>query len=231
MTASSNPWDEFLDGISQIYDFEKLEKIVFLSDAGKWLVSGAPDLKLFSQNKVVMCLCEFHAKQKINRITTDKDLRVELAGYLDDNEKKKFTNKMKEIKENAKDENRLKKLEEYEKYITKNWSKIQNMNKSEYGSSMESHISHYLASYFSSRPKAFSANTIQKYIKLQEAKANGIDIKLLYLKTYNNEDENYTLNEKELDYSMFEKSNSSNTPIIEYGLSANLYQFLRGLAH
>lgn len=231
MTASSNPWDEFLDGISQIYDFEKLEKIVFLSDAGKWLVSGAPDLKLFSQNKVVMCLCEFHAKQKINRITTDKDLRVELAGYLDDNEKKKFTNKMKEINENAKDENRLKKLEEYEKYITKNWSKIQNMNKSEYGSSMESHISHYLASYFSSRPKAFSANTIQKYIKLQEAKANGIDIKLLYLKTYNNEDENYTLNEKELDYSMFEKSNSSNMPIIEYGLSTNLYQFLRGLAH
>lgn len=231
MTASSKPWDEFLDCVSQIYDFEKLEKIVFLSDAGKWLTAGAPDLKLFSKNKVVMCLCEFHAKQKINRITTDKDLRTELAEYLDNNEKKKFTNKMKEIKDNAKDGKRLNKLEEYEKYITKNWSKIQNMNKNNCGSSMESHISHYLASYFSARPKAFSSNTIQKYVKLQEAKANGIDIKLMYLKTYKNEEEKYILNEKELNFSIFEKTSSSNMPIIEFGLSTNLYQFLHGLAH
>ena len=180
-----------------------------------------------------MCLCEFHAKQKINRITTDKDIRNELAGYLDNDEKKKFIKKMKEIKDNINSEKRLKKIEEYEKYITKNWAKIQNMNKSNYGSSMESHISHYLASYFSSRPKAFSSNTIQKYIKLQEAKANGIDIKLMYLKTYKNENENktYTLNEKELNFSMFERSSSSNMPIIEYGLNTGLYQALHGIAH
>lgn len=233
MTSSSNPWDELLDCISQIYDFEQIDNIVFLSDAGTWLTAGAPDLKLFSKNQVIMCLCEFHAKQKINRITTDKDIRNELAGYLDNDEKKKFIKKMKEIKDNINSEKRLKKIEEYEKYITKNWAKIQNMNKSNYGSSMESHISHYLASYFSSRPKAFSSNTIQKYIKLQEAKANGIDIKLMYLKTYKNENENktYTLNEKELNFSMFERSSSSNMPIIEYGLNTGLYQALHGIAH
>ena len=231
MTSSSRAWDDFLNCVSQVYDFEKLNKIVFLSDGGKWLTSGARDLKLFAQNKIVMCLCEFHAKQKINRITANKELRKKLYEYLDNNEKKKFIKEMKEIKENAKNDNRRKKLEEYEKYITNNWKKIQNMNKSECKSSMESHISHYLASYFSSRPKAYSRNTIQNYIKLQEAKANGIDLKTLYLKTYNNSDESYSLNEKELSFSLFEKSSSSNMPVIEYGLNNSLYQFLHGISH
>lgn len=231
MTSSSKPWDDFLNCVSQVHDFEKLNKIVFLSDGGKWLTSGARDLKLFAQNKIVMCLCEFHAKQKINRITANKELRKKLYEYLDNNEKKKFIKEMKEIKENAKNNNRRKKLEEYEKYITNNWKKIQNMNKSECKSSMESHISHYLASYFSSRPKAYSRNTIQNYIKLQEAKANGIDLKTLYLKTYNNSDESYSLNEKELNFSLFEKSSSSNMPVIEYGLNNSLYQFLHGISH
>lgn len=84
MTASPFSSNEFLDYVTQIYDFEKINKIVFLSDAGKWLASEAPDLKLYSQNKVVMCLCEFHAKQKINKITTNKDLHIELSGYLED---------------------------------------------------------------------------------------------------------------------------------------------------
>lgn len=230
MTSTSKPWDEFLNCVSEIYDFEQIENIVFLSDGGKWLTSGASDLNLFPQNTIVMCLCEFHAKQKINRITADKDIRVELAGYLDNNEKKNFIKKMQEIKDKVNDENRLKKLEEYEKYIVNNWTKIQNMNKNNCGSSMESHISHYLASYFSSRPKAFSANTIQNYIKLQEAKANGLNIKTIYLKTYKNKDETYSLNEKELNFSIFEKSNSSNMPAIEYGLNTTLYQALLGLS-
>ena len=36
------------------------------------------------------------------------------------------------------------------------------------GSSMESHISHLIASFFSSRPKGFSTKRIEKYIKLND---------------------------------------------------------------
>ena len=43
-------------------------------------------------------------------------------------------------------------------------------------SSMESHISHNVAKYFSYEPKAYSKRRIQKLIKLQEYKANGINI-------------------------------------------------------
>lgn len=48
---------------------------------------------------------------------------------------------------------------------------------------MESHISHCVAKYFSFEPKAYSKRHIQKLIKLQEYKINGINILGLYLKT------------------------------------------------
>lgn len=228
ITSSNTTWADFLEQIAQIYDFEKIVKIVFLSDAGKWLVSGAPDLKLYKHNQVIMCLCEFHVRQKVNRITTNKDYRELLNSFINHNSKKEFKALMNLIKEN--NPRRLDKLVEYEKYILSNWKKIHNMFESECKSSMESHISHYIAGYFSSRPKAYSRNNIESLLKLQEAKINGIDIKSLYLKSYRNT-EVKTYTEKELNFSIFEKSSSSNIPIIESGKSSVLFNSLFRLAH
>ena len=72
---------------------------------------------------------------------------------------------------------------------------------------MESHISHCIASQFGSRPKGYSRKRIEKYIKLQEYKLNGINIMNLYLKSYNKND-SYVYNEKEISYSIFEHDNS-----------------------
>ena len=38
ITSSNNTWLDFVDRISQIYDFTKLNYTVFLLDAGKWLL-------------------------------------------------------------------------------------------------------------------------------------------------------------------------------------------------
>lgn len=228
ITSSNTPWADFLDQVTQVYDFEKIEKIVFLSDAGKWLVNGAPDLKMYEHNQIVMCLCEFHVRQKVNRITTNTDYRELLNSFIDHNNKKEFKKLIKLIKEN--NPKRLTKLVEYENYILNNWKKIHNMFESECKSSMESHISHYIASYFSSRPKAYSRNTIENHLKLQEAKINGIDIKNLYLKSFKNT-EIKTYSEKELNFSLFEKSSPSNIPIIESRKSSFLFNSLFGLAH
>lgn len=231
ITSSTSTWNDFLDIVTQIYDFEKLNKIVFLSDAGKWLINGAPDLKMFPHNKIIMCLCEFHVRQKVNRITTNQEYRDKLNKAIDDDKKKEFISLILEIKELKKDNpKRLEKLEEYEKYILNHWKKIKNMAASPCKSSMESHISHYIAGYFSSRPKAFSRNTIENYLKLQEAKINDIDIKTLFLKSYKN-DSVVTYNQKELDFSIFDNSSSSNIPIISSGKVDNLYKALFGLAH
>lgn len=231
ITSSDTPWDDFLDIVTTIYDFEKLNKIIFLSDAGKWLISGASDLKMFPHNKIIMCLCEFHVRQKVNRITTDQDYRDKLNKAIDEDKKKVFKSLMEEIKDLKKENpKRLEKLQEYENYILNHWKKIKNMAESPCKSSMESHISHYIASYFSSRPKAYSRNNIENHLKLQEAKINGIDIKSLFLKSYKNSD-TITYNQKELNFSIFEKSSSSNIPALESGNFTSLFSVLSSLAH
>ena len=220
-----------MNTISKVYDFSKLDNIVFLSDAGSWLTAGTPNLKLYPQNKIIQCLCEFHVRQKVNRITTNQEDRNTLNSYIDDDKKQEFKKLMNTIKENKKDNpKRVSKLEEYENYIIKNWHKIKNMAKSECKSSMESHISHCVASYFSSRPKAYSRTNIETLLKLQEAKINEIDIKQLYLKSYKNTSV-VTYKEEELNFSLFEKSNSSIIPILQSGTVTNLFKALYALSH
>ena len=72
-------------------------------------------------------------------------------------------------------------------------------------SSMESHISHCIASQFGSRPKGYSRCKIEKYIKLQEYKLNGINIMDLYLNTYD-KDTDFIYKQKEISYSIFERN-------------------------
>lgn len=78
-------------------------------------------------------------------------------------------------------------------------------------SSMESHISHCIASKFGSRPKGFSRLRIEKYIKLEEYKQNGINIMDLYLNSYNKKD--FIYNKEDVLFSLFENNISSNIPI------------------
>ena len=231
ITSSDTPWTDFIDAVTSIYDFEKIKNISFLSDAGPWLISGSKDLKLYPHNKIINCLCEFHVRQKVNRITKNKEYRDILNKAIDDDNKKEFKKTMTTIKSEKKgNDERIKKLTQYDDYILKHWKKIKNMAKSIYKSSMESHISHCVANYFGSRPKAFSRNNIEKYLKLQEYKLNGINIMSLYLKTYKNE-EVIEYKKEELNFSIFEKSSSSNIPIIESRLTSPTYDSLYSLAH
>ena len=85
------------------------------------------------------------------------------------------------------------------------------MKYSDIKSSMESHISHCIASKFGSRPKAYSGHYIQTYLKLQEASVNGINILDYYLKCYSS-DSDFQYNEKEIEFSLFDSS-TSNLPV------------------
>ena len=98
------------------------------------------------------------------------------------------------------------------------------------GSSMESHISHLIASLFSSRPKGFSTKRINQYLKLNDYKNNDINIFKLYMQSYSNT-EVIKLNEENLDYSLFENSKSSNLPVLENGKVTPTYNALYALAH
>lgn len=230
ITSSDKPWQEFTKVIPDIYNFEVIENINLLSNAGSWILSGASELKLYSNNKVTINTCEFHVKQKINRSTTDKELRQKIADIIcDKNDKKAFIAEMDKLIDSKTKEARKQKIEEYKKYILNHWRCIQNMKDSLCKSSMEAHIEHCVASTFSSVLKAYSANHIEQYLKLHEMFLNGISILSYYLQTFNNNDDFvYNNKEKELDLSMFENSNS-NVPILY--TANNLNTALSGICH
>ena len=228
ITSSNSPWKEFANEIYNIYDFEKIETINLLSDAGSWILSGRDEIKFFTNNKIIVNTCEFHVKQKINRSTTDKELRIEIANIIYESEdKQQFIKKMNEIINSKTSDSRKQKVTEYKNYILKHWKGIINMKYSLCKSSMEAHIEHCIASYFSSVPKAFSNNNIETYLKINEMILNGIDIMKYYLETYNS-DEKYVYKEKEVNFSLFETS-SSNIPL--RSSSSPISYALYGLAH
>lgn len=206
ITSSKTPWKDLMDEICEIYDFEQIKTINLLSDSGNWILSGASELKLYSHNKIVINTCEFHVLQKINRITSDLELRNELTKLIyEDKNQKEFIKKLDEII--TQKPKRKEKLTEYKNYIVKHWNSILNMKSCDIKSSMEAHISHCVAEHFGSRPKGYSKNTIENYLKLEEYKQNGINILDLVLKSMKN-DKDYVYNEKEVNFSMFDKDTS-----------------------
>ena len=228
ITSSNKPWKEFANEIYNIYDFEKIETINLLSDAGSWILSGKDELKLYSNNKIIVNTCEFHVKQKINRSTTDTELRLKIADIIYQKEdKKEFEKEMNKLIESKDKESRKQKITEYKKYILKHWKGIINMKHSLCKSSMEAHIEHCISSSFSEVPKAYSDKYIETYLKLQEMKLNNINILKYYLDTYNSKEE-YVYNEEKVDLCLFNKS-TSNMPILNS--SSPYYSTLYGISH
>ena len=153
ITSSSDPWKEFAEEIYNIYDFEKIETINLLSDAGSWILSGKDEIKFYTNNKIIVNTCEFHVKQKINRATTDKNLRKKIADIIYEHEdKNEFIKEMDKLIDSKDKESRKQKITEYKNYILRHWKGIINMKHSLCKSSMEAHIEHCIASSFSSVP-------------------------------------------------------------------------------
>ena len=95
---------------------------------------------------------------------------------------------------------------------------------------MENHISHLIASFFSSRPKGFSTKRIEKYIKLNDYKYNNINIFKLYLSTYSKK-QTVTLNENTYDYEIFTQDKLHNIPVLNNGLKTGTYTILSSISH
>ena len=224
ITSSNQPWKDFIEEISNIYNFENINTIHLLSDAGAWILSGASELKLYTNNKITINTCEFHVKQKISRSTKDKELREKIANIIYEKEdKKSFIKEMNELIESKTSDSRKKKVTEYKNYILKHWKGILNMKHSLCKSSMEAHIEHCIASIVSSVPKAYSRKNIETYLKLQEMILNDVNLFRYYLDTYHSYEHSKYTSEKEVDFSLFDKSTSS---ILSNRSSANPVSFI-----
>lgn len=180
---SSRPWEELLDRLESIYSYDQIQNFYVLSDGGNWLTAGIQELKLESFQKAEHLLCLFHFKQAINHITTDSDERKEIyVSFLND-KRRVFKNKLNKYVE--KYPHKKGTIEKKIKYMLNHYQAAKRMAASSIGSSMEAHISHFIASTFASRPKGYKEENISKYFMLNDAKINGINLFNAYLQTYN----------------------------------------------
>ena len=224
----SHAWPLFMDNIAKRYDFSKIKNIALLSDGGNWIKTGISELKLDPNNTVKFYLCEFHFKQAIHHITTDEDERKMLLEVFTNKRKKDFISAVNKIIENNKNREEIitKKLN----YIINNYSSIKSMLKLNIGSSMESHISHLISSFFASRPKGFSTKRINQYLKLNDYKNNNINIFKLYMQSYKN-NEIIEINEDIANNYTYDNFNNGNIPILNEGHIIPTYEILNALAH
>lgn len=119
--------------------------------------------------------CTILATTDLQQINTSRlDQKKNLLEIFTNKKKKEFINAVNKII--ASDKNREEIITKKLNYILNNYSSIKAMLESTIWSSMESHISHLIASFFSSRPKGFSTKRIDQYLKLNDYKHNGINI-------------------------------------------------------
>lgn len=226
--VSTKAWQELGDYLAQKYDFSKINNIVIIGDGGSWIKSGISEMKLEPCNIVKYLLCEFHFKQAINHITTDSIIRKEIYNTFTTKTKNEFKEYMEKYIE--KHSERKETIEKKVNYILNNYNYIKAMLDSNIGSSMESHISHNICTLFASRPKGYSSKNISQYLKINDLKLNGYNLFNMYLKSYQNK-ENITLNEEDLNLSVFENTNSSILPVINSGKITPIYNYLKSITN
>lgn len=204
MTFSGRNEDFIYDTIHYIesaYDMSKIKYFYMLGDGAPWIKNLKYYFNYNKNIKIIQGLDKFHFKQCIIRILPKEDVYKVLSEYIIYNDKPSFerlTNEIIDLYPERKD-----KIEEYKSYIYNNWNNILNLYKYNLSCPMESQISHTFASYFTSRPKAYNKDTINKLIQLRLLKKNKYNIKQLFLKNINHK-EIINLNKTEIDFSIFD---------------------------
>ena len=192
---------ETINYIEKAYDTSKIKYFYMLGDGASWIKNLKYYFNYNKNIKIIQGLDKFHFKQCIWRILPKEDVYKALSEYIIDNDKPNFDRLVNEIIDLYPE--RKDKIEEYKLYIHNNWNNILNLYKYNLSCPMESQISHTFASYFTSRPKAYNKNTINKLIQLRLLNKNKYNIKQLFLENINH-NEIIDLNKKEIDYSIFD---------------------------
>ena len=194
-------WEDIYDIVSEKYDIDKIENIHIMGDGANWIKSGTHQFE-----NAQFSLDKFHFKQAVNHISTTPEIKSILISNIVNNQKSVFKEIISALVETTPALSRAKTIEDKSDYILNQWSAIQaSFHDTKIGCSMESAISHNLASVFTSRPKAYTKENLRYYISLRNLHLNNVDIRNHYLDTLNEPRNKKHYKEKEsFDFSMFE---------------------------
>lgn len=194
-----------LDYIYQVYDTNNIKHIFLMGDGASWIKSLTNELYINSSVKVIYSLDKFHFKQALHHITLNKKLEDTLANYILSNNRKDFIKCCDELKLSFPHRSDI--IESKKIYILNNFNAINSLYKYNLSCPMESQISHNIADLFTSRPKAYSINTINKLLELRLLYKNKFNLKQLYFNNFNSKDK-LTFNNYDLNFSMFDKKDT-----------------------
>lgn len=194
--------NDCLDYLYYVYDMDKIKNIYVMGDGARWIRTLTYDFKVNENTNISFNLDKFHFKQAIHHICQNELLEKYLVHYVINNMKDDFIACCDSLiasysyRENT--------ITEKKQYILNNWTYINNLYKNKLKCPMESQISHTLADLFSSRPKAYSLNTLNHLLNLRLLYKNRFNIKLLFLNNFNKKDI-LIFNKEHLNFNIFEK--------------------------
>lgn len=197
-------WESVTDVLHERYDVRKIKKIYFMGDGAPWI----KELKKFvalENAKSKFLLDKFHFKQTLNRITKDKDIQTTLQDTILKCQDESFDKLIDVIRTNNPD--RLDSINQQVKYLKNQQRSIRQAYKYNISCSMESSISHTLASNFARNPKAYAQDNLEIYVNHRMNHLNGYNLKLLYLQGLSVSDDNgiKSLKYSNVDWSIFDK--------------------------
>lgn len=204
MNLEGNFWEHTHERIGELYDLEKVKNIHILGDGASWIQAGKQIMS--TQNtKVDFSLDKFHLHQSLTRIEKDREIRKKLFEYIVIGNDKNLFKEVIEALING-SPHREENIRKEAKYILNNWAAIQSSHFNvTMGCSMESAISHYLASVFTSVPKGYGKSNLSIYVNNREHQVNNVDLSKLYIQSLDYKEENETIVIKDsLDFSIFE---------------------------
>lgn len=208
--GKKGPAEDVLDYLNEIYDLDKIKNIFFMGDGASWIRNISREFKFTKDTNLVFALDKFHFKQAMHHLCMHEELEKIMIHYVRNDMKDDFKHVCEILIEN--NPHREKTIEAKRTYILNNWNNINNLYKNNLSCPMESQISHNLAALFTSRPKGYSIKTLKKLIPLRMLFKNNNNLKELYLNNYNKK-EIITINEEQLNYSIFEKKSLNINPL------------------
>lgn len=164
-------WARVRRYITSVYEVETINKIYLNSDGGSWIKEGMNQL-----GNIEFVLDEFHLSKNISKMTdhmldSQYDAKVEVCRSIRNRSKKEFTELVERLKGYATTESDLKKIEDAETYIKKNWSAAKRRLWRKDGvcaCSAEGHVSHVLSSRMSTQALGWSRLGASKMARLRE---------------------------------------------------------------
>lgn len=178
-----------------------------MGDGAKWIYKLKHEYKIASHINVTFCLDKFHFKQAIHHMCLNKELEDILTFYVLNDMKNDFTDCCSSLIDSF--PHRTETINLKMNYILNNWNNINNLYSNNLSCPMESQISHNIADLFTSRPKAYSVNMINKLIEIRLHYKNNDNLKELYLNNFNSST-TLTLDNHSLNFNIFDKFQSYN---------------------